>query len=137
MSVITVDVLILILIFKVMEKLDSIEKGATTSYLHSPSGIASSPSIKSASPRSSSSSDHAPGAGVSGATTSPTNPPTNNETASAVPKYSRAVDSLEILCDDMVLPVNMTLAAVRHYIWRQPGELVMHYRRTAPLPVPS
>ncbi|VDB96831.1 unnamed protein product, partial [Peniophora sp. CBMAI 1063] len=42
----------------------------------------------------------------------------------------------EILCVDKVLPLDMTLAAVRQFVWRQSGELVMHYRRKRPaLPV--
>lgn len=41
----------------------------------------------------------------------------------------RAEDVYEILCNDQVLPLEMTLAAVRQFVWRQSGELVMHYRR--------
>ncbi|KAG0697829.1 hypothetical protein DFH29DRAFT_811144 [Suillus ampliporus] len=41
---------------------------------------------------------------------------------------ARGEDLYEILCNDSVLPLDMTLAAVRHYFWRQTGELVMHYR---------
>lgn len=41
----------------------------------------------------------------------------------------RAEDLYEILCNDMVLPLDMTLAAVRQYIWRQAAELTMYYRR--------
>ena len=41
----------------------------------------------------------------------------------------RAEDQYEILCNDMVLPLDMTLAAVRQFVWRQAAELVMHYRR--------
>ena len=43
----------------------------------------------------------------------------------------RADELYEILCNGAVLPLDMTLAAVRQYIWRQSGELVMHYRRKA------
>ncbi|KAI0074894.1 WD40 repeat-like protein [Panus rudis PR-1116 ss-1] len=35
----------------------------------------------------------------------------------------------EIICNDTVLPLNMTLAAVRQYVWRQSGELIMYYRK--------
>ncbi|TFK59698.1 WD40 repeat-like protein [Pluteus cervinus] len=35
----------------------------------------------------------------------------------------------EVLCNDVILPLDMTLAAVRQYVWRQGGELVMYYRR--------
>lgn len=41
----------------------------------------------------------------------------------------RAEELFEILCNDVVLPLDMTLAAVRQYVWRQSSELVMHYRR--------
>ncbi|KAK7696520.1 hypothetical protein QCA50_001178 [Cerrena zonata] len=41
----------------------------------------------------------------------------------------RPEESFEILCNDMVLPLDMTLAAVRQFVWRSSGELVMHYRR--------
>ncbi|KAI0357265.1 hypothetical protein OH77DRAFT_1519667 [Trametes cingulata] len=44
----------------------------------------------------------------------------------------RAEDQYEILCNDMVLPLDMTLAAVRQFVWRQSAELVMHYRRKQP-----
>ena len=35
----------------------------------------------------------------------------------------------EILCNDTLLPYEMTLAAVRQFVWRQGTELVKHYRR--------
>ncbi|KAI9438924.1 WD40 repeat-like protein [Lactarius indigo] len=38
-------------------------------------------------------------------------------------------DIWEIVCIDTVLPINMTLAAVRQYVWRQSGEVVLYYRR--------
>ena len=41
----------------------------------------------------------------------------------------RADDVYEILCNDMVLPLNMTLAAVRQFVWRSSGELTMYYRK--------
>ena len=44
----------------------------------------------------------------------------------------RAEDIYEILCNDVVLPLDMTLAAVRQYVWRQAGELSMSYRRKTP-----
>ncbi|KAG9120963.1 hypothetical protein FRC07_003284 [Ceratobasidium sp. 392] len=34
----------------------------------------------------------------------------------------------EILCNEQVLNTGTTLAAVRQYVWRNAGELVMHYR---------
>lgn len=42
---------------------------------------------------------------------------------------SPADDLYEILCNDTLLPYEMTLAAVRQFVWRQGSELVMHYRR--------
>jgi WD repeat-containing protein 48 len=42
---------------------------------------------------------------------------------------ARPEDMWEILCNDVPLPLDMTLAAVRQYIWKQAAELTMHYRR--------
>lgn len=44
----------------------------------------------------------------------------------------RPEDQFEILCNEAVLPLDMTLASVRQFVWRQSGELVMHYRRKKP-----
>ncbi|KAJ7155376.1 hypothetical protein C8R43DRAFT_1234971 [Mycena crocata] len=41
----------------------------------------------------------------------------------------RAEDLYEILCNDVVLPLDMSIAAVRQYVWRQGTELTMCYRR--------
>ncbi|KAG7440883.1 WD40 repeat-like protein [Guyanagaster necrorhizus] len=41
----------------------------------------------------------------------------------------RAEDLYEILCNDILLPLDMSLAAVRYYVWKQSAELTMHYRR--------
>ncbi|KAF8178063.1 hypothetical protein BJ912DRAFT_670273 [Pholiota molesta] len=41
----------------------------------------------------------------------------------------RAEDEYEILCNETLLPLGMSLAAVRQYIWKQSIELVLHYRR--------
>jgi len=38
----------------------------------------------------------------------------------------------EILWNDVVLPLEMTLAAARQFVWRQAAELIMHYRRKQP-----
>ncbi|KAG8753415.1 hypothetical protein FRC12_011551 [Ceratobasidium sp. 428] len=38
----------------------------------------------------------------------------------------------EILCNEQVLNIGATLAAVRQYVWRNSGELVMHYRVKEP-----
>ncbi|EEB94451.1 hypothetical protein MPER_06734 [Moniliophthora perniciosa FA553] len=43
----------------------------------------------------------------------------------------RAEDVYEILCNDVLLPLDMTLAAVRQYVWRQASELTMYYRLKA------
>jgi WD repeat-containing protein 48 len=49
----------------------------------------------------------------------------------------KAEDLYEILCHDAVLPLDMTLAAVRQFVWRSSDELELHYRRKSPvLPVP-
>jgi WD repeat-containing protein 48 len=44
----------------------------------------------------------------------------------------RAEDIYEILCNDVVMPLGMSLAAIRQYVWKQSVELVMHYRRISP-----
>ncbi|KAE9411423.1 WD40 repeat-like protein [Gymnopus androsaceus JB14] len=44
------------------------------------------------------------------------------------PARPPAEDLYEILCNDTLLPLDMSLAAVRHYIWRQPSELTLYYR---------
>ena len=49
----------------------------------------------------------------------------------------RPDETWEILCNDVVLPLDMTLAAVRQFVWRQAAELTMHYRRKRQEPVPS
>jgi WD repeat-containing protein 48 len=41
----------------------------------------------------------------------------------------KAEDLYEILCNDVMLPLDMTLAVARQFVWRQSGELVLHYRR--------
>jgi WD repeat-containing protein 48 len=41
----------------------------------------------------------------------------------------KAEDVYEILCNEQVLPLDMTLAAVRQFLWRQAAELVMYYRK--------
>jgi len=53
----------------------------------------------------------------------------SSPTTSLKPRSPRAEDIYEILCNDMVLPLDMTLAAVKQYIWRQAAELTMYYRR--------
>ncbi|GJE99806.1 WD40 repeat domain-containing protein [Phanerochaete sordida] len=46
----------------------------------------------------------------------------------------RPEDQFEILCNEAVLPLDMTLASVRQFVWRQSGELVMYYRRRKVMP---
>jgi WD repeat-containing protein 48 len=49
----------------------------------------------------------------------------------------RAEDVYEILCNDVVMPLGMSLAAIRQYVWKQAAELVMHYRRISPSRIPQ
>ena len=42
---------------------------------------------------------------------------------------AKAEDLYQILCNDTVLSLDMTLAAVRQFVWRQSTELTMYYRR--------
>lgn len=72
---------------------------------------------------------------ISGSPTSTHHPPHDDNQNSH--DRARGEDLYEILCNDSVLPLDMTLAAVRHYFWRQAGELVMHYRFKIRMQVPS
>jgi len=45
------------------------------------------------------------------------------------PPRPRAEDIYEIICNDMVLPLGMTLAVVRQYVWKSSAELVLYYKR--------
>lgn len=45
---------------------------------------------------------------------------------------SPAEEVYEILCNDTVLSLDMTLAAVRQYFWRQSSEMTMYYRLRNP-----
>lgn len=57
-------------------------------------------------------------------------PSARSSVEAAEPKARpRAEDEYEILCNEALLPLGMTLAVVRQYVWRQSAELVMHYRR--------
>jgi WD repeat-containing protein 48 len=44
----------------------------------------------------------------------------------------RPEDIWEISCNDTVLSPDVTLAVVRQHVWRQSGEVVLHYRRKRP-----
>jgi hypothetical protein len=59
----------------------------------------------------------------------PNSPPGEQQVVSHEPR-PRPEDMWEFLCNETVLPPNVTLAVVRQYIWRQSGELILHYRRT-------
>ncbi|RDB19018.1 hypothetical protein Hypma_014361 [Hypsizygus marmoreus] len=48
-------------------------------------------------------------------------------------QHSRAEDMYEILCNDVLLSLGMSLAAVRQYVWKSSAELTMYYRRKVPL----
>ncbi|KAF9269053.1 WD40 repeat-like protein [Marasmius fiardii PR-910] len=61
-------------------------------------------------------------------TTSRNSPRTSIDSNTPNQGKAAAEDLYEILCNEVVLPLNMTLAAVRQYVWRQAGELTMHYR---------
>jgi len=49
--------------------------------------------------------------------------------------HGKPEDEYEILCHDTLLPLTMTLAAVRQSVWKQSSELVMQYRRKVSVPV--
>jgi WD repeat-containing protein 48 len=49
----------------------------------------------------------------------------------------RPEDLYEILCNDVLLPLDMTLAAVRQFVWRQAAELILHYRKRIVTPTPT
>lgn len=53
----------------------------------------------------------------------------DSQTSLAKPARPKAEDLYEILCGDVVLPLDMTLAVVRQFVWRQAAELIMYYRR--------
>ncbi|CAE1259792.1 WDR48 [Acanthosepion pharaonis] len=42
---------------------------------------------------------------------------------------SIAEEKVEILCNDQVLDPNMDLRTVKHFIWKQGGDLILQYRR--------
>jgi WD repeat-containing protein 48 len=106
-----------------MEKLASLNLNAQNS----------APSLR-GSPRSSMSIDtqnqNRPQTTTSHNPNAPNNPPGETQVVGPAPR-PRPEDMWEFLCNETVLPPNMTLAVVRQYIWRQAGELVLHYRRTA------
>lgn len=73
-------------------------------------------------------------AGVASTATSPRVTPRSSfdsHSAAMRPRddRARAEETWEILCNDVPLPLDMTLAVVRQFVWKQAGELTMHYRR--------
>ncbi|KAI0321741.1 hypothetical protein OF83DRAFT_1161620 [Amylostereum chailletii] len=77
--------------------------------------------------------------GISAVNSPRTSPRTSIDTHSVTsvkPREDRPrpEETWEILCHDTLLPLDMTLAVVRQFIWKQGGELVMHYRRKRTLP---
>lgn len=51
-----------------------------------------------------------------------------------IPDATYPAEALEILCDGVVVPLDMTLAAVKHFIWNNPGT---HGKRGPGLDLPS
>lgn len=47
-------------------------------------------------------------------------------------KGGGAEEKVELLCMDQVLDPNMDLRTVKHFIWKGPGDLVLHYRPLKP-----
>jgi len=47
---------------------------------------------------------------------------------------AKSEDLYQILCNDTVLSPDMTLAAIRQFVWRQSTELTMYYRRKVVMP---
>ncbi|CAH1799827.1 unnamed protein product [Owenia fusiformis] len=43
-------------------------------------------------------------------------------------QHSIAEEKVELLCNDQVLDPNMDLRTVKHFIWKQGGDLTLHYR---------
>ncbi|EIN04141.1 WD40 repeat-like protein [Punctularia strigosozonata HHB-11173 SS5] len=62
--------------------------------------------------------------------------PSSTSLAGLTVSRQQAEENFEILCNDIVLPLDMTLAAVRQFVWKSSAELVMHYRRRVP-PLPA
>jgi len=56
-------------------------------------------------------------------------PTPSNSSVRSSQSSARAEDVYQILCNDTVLSLDMTLAAVRQFVWRQSTELMMYYRR--------
>lgn len=50
--------------------------------------------------------------------------PSPSDTNSSQPPEAR----VELLCNEQLLDPNMDLRTVRHFIWKSPADLVLHYR---------
>ncbi|KZP25889.1 WD40 repeat-like protein [Athelia psychrophila] len=112
----------------VQDKLDRMSHSAATSKPGSPRS-----SVDSKKPHSGSMSPPAPHSHSTAhsSTASPSPSIFSSRTLDGKERGEKAEDMYEILCNDTLLPLDMTLAAVRQYVWRQSGELTMHYRRRA------
>ncbi|CAL1530062.1 unnamed protein product [Lymnaea stagnalis] len=53
------------------------------------------------------------------------------------PSSCAAEERVELLCNDVVLDPNMDLRTVRHFIWKQTGDLTLHYRPLSKKDYPS
>ncbi|GFO12871.1 WD repeat-containing protein 48 [Plakobranchus ocellatus] len=53
------------------------------------------------------------------------------------PSTSAAEERVELLCNDVVLDPSMDLRTVRHFIWKQTGDLTLHYRPLSKKDYPS
>ncbi|KAG6840938.1 hypothetical protein C0991_003122 [Blastosporella zonata] len=60
-----------------------------------------------------------------------TESPEEGQESNAQPRPP-AEEEFEILCNDVVLHLGMSLAVVRQYVWKQSSELSMYYRRKLP-----
>ncbi|KAJ4467946.1 hypothetical protein C8J55DRAFT_438077 [Lentinula edodes] len=70
---------------------------------------------------------------ASNPTSAATSPRSSIESQHLHGQRPTAEDLYEILCNDVLLPLDMSLATVRHYVWRQPTELTLYYRLKRPV----
>ena len=105
--------------YSVSQVQDKIDKPSSQS-------VSSSGSISGATPRSST---EAPRTARSGSVSSQSHVSHKHELDGS--KKPRPEDIYELLCNDVILPLNMTLASIRHYVWRSSAELLLFYRRKA------
>ncbi|KAI0242860.1 WD repeat-containing protein 48 [Lamellibrachia satsuma] len=67
-------------------------------------------------------------AGSQAATSSTTNGQERSETEKEDDLPSIAEEKVELLCNDQVLDPNMDLRTVKHFIWKQGGDLTLQYK---------